>query len=218
MAKSSVPEVLLMPSLDVRCGMPPGVILAAGDSSRMGSPKALLLTPEGRTFVAAIVETFAAAGIPEIVVVTGRDHDRIAEALADARLPVPPRIARNPNPSRGQLSSLLTGMDAVVKSGTEAVVVTLVDVPLLTVDTVRLVVSEWQRTRAPIVRPAIGARHGHPVVFDQRVFTELRSAPPDIGAKSIVRAHADEVVNVPVTDEGCLVDVDTPGDYEALGH
>ena len=182
----------------------------------MGSPKALLLTPEGRTFVAAIAETFAAAGISDIVVVTGRDHDRIVEALADAQLPVSPRIARNPNPSLGQLSSLLTGMDAVVQSGTEAVVVTLVDVPLLTVNTVRLVVSEWQRTRAPIVRPGIGDRHGHPVVFDRRVFPELRLAPPDVGAKSVVRAHAAEVLNVPVTDEGCLVDVDTPGDYKAL--
>jgi molybdenum cofactor cytidylyltransferase len=55
------------------------------------------------------------------------------------------------------------------------------------------------------------------VVFDRRVFAELRSAPPDIGAKSVVRAHAGEVLNVPVTDEGCLVDVDTPRDYEALG-
>jgi molybdenum cofactor cytidylyltransferase len=196
--------------------MPSGVILAAGDSTRMGSPKALLLTPDGKTFVAAIVETFAAAGIADMVVVTGRDHDRIVDALTDAQLPVPPRIARNPNPSRGQLSSLLTGMDAVVNSGTEAVVVTLVDVPLLTAETVRLVVSEWHRARAPVVRPAIGDRHGHPVVFDRRVFPELRAAPPDVGAKSVVRAHAAEVLNVPVTDEGCLVDVDTPGDYKAL--
>ena len=217
MAKSSVPEVLLMPSLDVRCDMPPGVILAAGDSTRMGSPKALLRTPEGLTFIRAIAETFASAGIPDIVVVTGRDHDRIVEALNDAQLPVVPRIARNPDPSRGQLSSLLTGMDAVVNSGTEAVVVTLVDVPLITVDTVRLVVSEWQRARAPIVRPAIGDRHGHPVIFDRRVFPELRMAPQDVGAKSVVRAHAAEVLNVPVTDEGCHVDVDTPGDYRALG-
>jgi len=212
-----MPEVLMPLSLDVRCGMPPGVILAAGESTRMGSPKALLLTPDGRTFVAAIVETFTAAGITDIVVVTGRDHDRIVEALANARLTAPPRIARNANPSRGQLSSLLTGMDASVTSDAEAVVVTLVDVPLLAPETVRLVVSEWRRTRAPIVRPAIGERHGHPVVFDQRVFAELRSAPPHIGAKSVVRAHADEVVNVPVTDEGCLEDVDTPGDYKALG-
>ena len=211
-----MPEVLMAPLLDVRFGMPPGVILAAGDSTRMGSPKALLLTPDGRTFVTAVVETFAAAGIADIVVVTGRDHDRIVEALATARLPVPARISRNVNPSRGQLSSLLTGMDASVTSDTQGVVVTLVDVPLLAAETVRLVVSEWQRTRAPIVRPAIGDRHGHPVVFDRRVFSELRSAPPDLGAKSVVRAHADELVNVPVTDEGCLVDVDTPGDYKAL--
>jgi molybdenum cofactor cytidylyltransferase len=55
------------------------------------------------------------------------------------------------------------------------------------------------------------------VVFDQRVFDELRLAPPDVGAKAVVRAHSDQVLNVPVTDEGCLVDVDTPHDYEALG-
>ena len=197
--------------------MPPGVILAAGDSTRMGSPKALLLT-NGRTFVAAIAETFAAAGIDEIVVVTGRDHDRVSDAVSNVSLLVPPRIVRNPDPSRGQLSSLLTGMDAVVTADTEAMVVTLVDVPLLAAETVQLVVAEWRRTRAPIVRPAIGDRHGHPVVFDRRVFRELRLAPLEAGAKWVVRAHADEVVNVPVTDEGCLVDVDTPRDYDALGH
>jgi molybdenum cofactor cytidylyltransferase len=197
--------------------MLPGVILAAGDSTRMGFPKALLLTRDGKPFVAAIVATFAAAGISDIVVITGRDHDRIAEALANEPLTVLPRIVRNPDPSRGQLSSLLTGLDAVAAPDTPAMAVTLVDVPLLLPETVRLVMAEWQRTRAPIVRPAIGERHGHPVVFDQRVFDELRLAPPDVGAKAVVRAHAHQVLNVPVADEGCLVDVDTPRDYEALG-
>ena len=205
-----------MLSLGVRCGMLPGVILAAGDSTRMGSPKALLLTPAGQTFVATIAETFAAAGIADIVVVTGRDHDRIVEALSNAQLDVVPRIVRNPDPARGQLSSLLTGMDAVVAPETQALVVTLVDVPMLGVETVRLVMSEWQRTRAPIVRPAIADRHGHPVIFDARVFDELRSAPPDIGAKAVVRARANQVLNVPVSDAGCLVDIDTPRDYAAL--
>ena len=196
--------------------MLPAVILAAGDSTRMGYPKALLLTTAGRPFVASIADTFAAAGITDIVVVTGRDHDRIADALEHERLPVLPRVVRNPDPSRGQLSSLLIGIDAV-PAGAPAAVVTLVDVPLVTAETVRLVVSEWRRTHAPIVRPAIGERHGHPVVFDRRLFEELRNAPLDVGAKAVVRAHADEIVNVPVTDAGCLVDVDTPRDYEALG-
>jgi molybdenum cofactor cytidylyltransferase len=195
--------------------MLPGVILAAGDSTRMGSPKALLLTRDGRPFVAAIAETFAAAGITEIVVVTGRDHERITAALAHERLPAPPEVVRNLDPSRGQLSSLLLGIDSLPASA-PAAVVTLVDVPLMTAETVRLVISEWRRTGAPIVRPAIGERHGHPVVFDRRLFQELRQAPLDVGAKAVVRAHSAEIVNVPVTDTGCLVDVDTPADYEAL--
>ena len=196
--------------------MVPGVILAAGDSTRMGFPKALLLTPAGRLFVASIADTFAAAGITDIVVVTGRDHDRIADALAHERLPVSPRVVRNPDPSRGQLSSLLLGIESV-PADAPAAVVTLVDVPLVTAETVRLVISEWQRTNAPIVRPAIGERHGHPVVFDRCLFNELRNAPLDAGAKAVVRAHADDIVNVAVTDAGCLIDVDTPRDYEALG-
>jgi molybdenum cofactor cytidylyltransferase len=142
--------------------MIPGVILAAGDSTRMGFPKALLLTREGRPFVSSIVGAYAAAGLDEIVVVTGRDHDRIADVLSIEAFSVAPRIVRNPDPSRGQLSSLLTGMDAVLTPDTPALAVTLVDVPLLSAETVRLVIAEWQRTRAPIVRPAIGERHGHP--------------------------------------------------------
>jgi molybdenum cofactor cytidylyltransferase len=192
-----------------------GVILAAGDSTRMGSPKALLSTRDGRPFVVAIADTFAQAGL-ETFVVTGRDHDRIAAALAMATFAAPVRTVRNPDPSRGQLSSLWTAMDVAVTPDTEALVVTLVDVPLLGVDTVRRVVAEWRRTQAPIARPAIGDRHGHPVVFDRCVFDELRQAPLDAGAKVVVRAHAAEVLDVPVTDEGCLVDIDTPRDYEAL--
>ena len=192
------------------------MILAAGASTRMGFPKALLLTPLGRPFAAAIVRALAAAGVEDVVIVTGGDHDRVVEAvLADAP-PVVPRFARNPEPSRGQLSSLWVGMDAAVDAETDALIVTLVDVPMLNPDTVTKVIDEWRRTRAPIVRPAIGARHGHPVIFDRSVFAELRAAPLDLGAKAVVRAHARELVDVPVDDEGSLVDVDTPQDYDAL--
>jgi molybdenum cofactor cytidylyltransferase len=192
------------------------VILAAGDSNRMGSPKALLTVRDGRVFVAAIVRAFAAAELRDIVVVTGRDHDRIAAALTADSPPVFPRLARNPDPARGQLSSLWVGMDAAIGPATEGLIVTLVDVPLVEPATIRQVSAVWQKTRAPIVRPAIGDQHGHPVVFDRAVFDELRRAPMAAGAKAVVRAHAEEVVNVPVTDEGCLVDVDTPADYDAL--
>jgi CTP:molybdopterin cytidylyltransferase MocA len=193
------------------------VILAAGDSSRMGAPKAALVTPDsGDSFIARIVRTLRAADVEDLVIVTGRHHDAVLEALARDRVMPSPRIVRNPDPSRGQLSSLLAGMDAVLSARTEALMMTLVDVPLVRVSTVIAVIDEWRRSRAPIVRPAIGARHGHPVIFDRAVFDEIRRAGLDVGAKSVVRAHEHEIVNVPVDDEGCVRDVDTPADYDEM--
>jgi len=194
------------------------VILAAGDSSRMGAPKAALITPdEGDSFIARIVRTLRASDVHDLVIVTGRHHDAVIDALTRDRVTPSPRIVRNPDPSRGQLSSLFAGMDAVVTPRTEALMMTLVDVPLVRVSTVIAVIDEWRRSRAPIVRPAIGDQHGHPVIFDRAVLDEIRRAPLDAGAKSVVRAHEHESVNVPVDDEGCVRDVDTPSDYEALG-
>ena len=192
------------------------VILAAGDSTRMGSPKAALLAPDGATFVGRLITTLREAGVDDLVIVTGRHHDAVVESIARDHRSTTARIARNPDPSRGQLSSLLTGMEIVVTPQTDAMLMTLVDVPLVRVSTVTSVIDEWRRTRAPIVRPAIGDRHGHPVIFDRVLFDELRRAPLDAGAKSVVRAHEHEIVNVPVDDEGCVRDVDTPSDYEEM--
>jgi molybdenum cofactor cytidylyltransferase len=181
----------------------------------MGSPKALLRGPDGRRFLTRIIDTLREAGIAELVVVTGRDHDAIVETLA-RDISRPPQILRNHDPSRGQLSSLWVAMDALVRPDTEGILVTLVDVPMVLVSTVTRVVTAWQRSRAPIVRPAIGDRHGHPVIFDRSVIASLRAAPIDTGAKAVVRAHEHDLLNVPVDDEGCLLDLDTPEDYRRL--
>ena len=181
----------------------------------MGRPKAVLTDGDGRAFVARIVRTFAAAGITDTVIVTGSQHDTIVAALAADGPPVAPRIVRNPDPSRGQLSSLWTGLDAVGPD-IAGVLMTLVDVPMLRASTIRSVIDAWHDTRAPIVRPAIGNRHGHPVLFDRSTFDELRRAPLSEGAKAVVHAHAQHVVNVQVDDPGCLVDIDTPGDYQRV--
>ena len=196
----------------VASGVVPALILAAGASLRMGTPKALLLAPDGVPFVVRIARTFRTAGVTETVVVTGVDHDAVAHALDGEGV----RCVRNPDPSRGQLSSLLVGLDAVERPDVEACLVALVDVPMLRAETVHAVLAAWRRTRAPIVRPAIGSRHGHPVIFDRALFAELRRAPVDVGAKAVVHAHASEVWNEPVDDEGCLTDVDTPADYQRL--
>jgi len=194
----------------------PGIVLAAGDSVRMGFPKALLTAADGQAFVARIVGTLRDAGVSDVVVVTGRDHDAVVEVLRQSGLISVLKVARNPDPSRGQLSSLWVGMDAVVDPATEGLLVTLVDVPMVARSTVTAVIEAWRRTRAPIVRPAIGSRHGHPVIFDRTLLDELRQAPIDAGAKSVVRAHERDILNVAVDDEGCLSDVDTPEDYRML--
>jgi molybdenum cofactor cytidylyltransferase len=192
------------------------IILAAGDSTRMGRPKALLPDLEGRPFVARLVRTFHAAGIPHIIVVTGSLHTQIADALASDDLPATPQLVNNPQPALGQVSSLWMGLDTAIQAGVEGVLMTLVDIPLVRPSTVRQVVDTWTRERAPIVRPAVGARHGHPVLFDQSLFDALRHAPITEGARAVVHANADRIVDVPVDDEGCLLDVDTPADYDAL--
>jgi molybdenum cofactor cytidylyltransferase len=193
----------------------PAIILAAGESTRMGSPKALLPDPDGRPFVARVVRTLHAAELVDVLVITGAQHDAIDAALALDGVRDSVRLVRNPDPGRGQLSSIWTAIDACPPDA-EALLMTLVDVPMLTNGTVRSVVECWRKTRAPVVRPIVHGRRGHPVIFDRRLFDELRSAPLDSGARTVVRAHWDESVDVPVTDEGCLIDVDTPADYEQL--
>jgi molybdenum cofactor cytidylyltransferase len=181
----------------------------------MGSPKALLPDRDGVPFIVRIVSSMRTAGLSNLVVVTGRHHDAIVDVLAQSPEPAAALVVRNPDPTRGQLSSLWTALD-VCPPGTEAVVMTLVDVPMLAPSTIARVVETWRRTRAPIVRPAFGTRRGHPVIFDRSVFDELRRAPVELGARAVVSAHYEEVVNVPVEDPGCVVDIDTPDEYRRV--
>jgi len=193
------------------------LVLAAGESSRMGgSPKATLKAPCGRTFVTRIIDVLDESGVDNLLVVTGPHHDAIVEAVTKdtpRRLPV---FVRNPNPSRGQLSSLWVGMDHAITPHTEALLVTLADVPMISVEVVRQVIAAWRASGAPIVRPAIGEAHGHPVLYDRSLFAALRAAPLEQGAKAVVRAREADILNVAVTDPGCLRDVDTPDDYRNL--
>lgn len=196
--------------------MLPAVILAGGASSRMGRPKALLPTPDGELFVTRIVQTLAEAGLHDVVVVTGFEHEAIVAAVESGRVSMRPRVVRNPDPDRGQLSSLWCGLDAAVADDTPAVLVTLVDVPMISTVTVAAVLDRWRETRAPIVRPLFQGRRGHPVIFGRSVFGELRAAPLDQGARVVVHAHLHEAVDVPVDDPGCVADVDTFEDYRRL--
>ena len=120
------------------------------------------------------------------------------------------RLVRNTTPEAGQLSSLLVALGTVDHPDVPAILVTLVDLPLLSASTVRAVLEGYRRTRAPLVRPERDGRHGHPVLFDRSLFDELRSADLERGAKPVVRAHAADGLDIASNDDGAFVDIDTP--------
>src|SRR3954451_12925786 len=182
----------------------PAIVLAAGRSSRMGRAKAMLPIGDGQTFLTRIVRTLLDAGVDDVIVVVGHDADLIASGFSESGLPA--RFVVNHDYDRGQLSSLIAGLNAVDRPGVAAVLLTLVDVPLVSTSTVRAVIDGYRRTRAPIVRPTSGERHGHPLLIDRAVFDALRAADPSAGAKPIVRAHASATGDIGVGDEGAFLD------------
>jgi molybdenum cofactor cytidylyltransferase len=188
----------------------PAVVLAAGRSTRMGRPKALLpATRAGETFIERLVGTLIAGGVDDVVVVAGE----FAPAMR-TRLGFRARVVVNDNVDRGQLSSILVGLDVVDHPGVLAVMIAPVDQPLVSETTVRALAEAWRRSRAPIVRPVQEGRHGHPVIFDRAVFDELRAADLSTGARAVVQAHAENLVEIAVDDDGAFADIDTPADYE----
>lgn len=190
-----------------------GLVLAAGASARMGRPKAWL--PVGsECFLTRVCRVLAEGGLTDLVVVTGPETADVGRCLSDAGISA--RLIENRNRDRGQLSSLQAGLTLADRPGVDAVLVHLVDAPLVRPATVRAVIEAFHRTRAPIVRPLAGTRHGHPVVFARPLFDDLRTADPALGAKAVVRAHAERAVDVPVDDPGVYEDIDTPEDYRRL--
>src|SRR5271155_4016041 len=165
-----------------------GLLLAAGESRRMGYPKPLLRV-DGVSFLAK-----SAAAMLEVtdrlIVVLGAHADRVAAAVPDD-----PRVtvALNPGFHRGQLSSLKAGL-AQVSPAADAVLVHLADHPLVRLDTFKAMVAEYEHGQSAIVIARYQGRRGHPVIFDRSLFGELRGAPEDQGARVVVNADPSRVI------------------------
>lgn len=198
-----------------RLNMISGIVLAGGKSSRMGQPKALLpIRSAGETFFDRVTRTLLDAGIEDVIVVVGADAVAIR---AGTRPRTGVRIVDNADYEQGQLTSLLAGLRAIDEaSRATAALVTLIDVPLVSAATVRTLLAAQREHDAPVVRPVSNGRHGHPVIFGRALFQELHNADPAYGAKPVVRAHAAEMIEVPIDDEGAFADIDTREDYERI--
>ena len=188
-----------------------GIILAAGESSRMGRDKALL--PLGReTFLEHLIDVLRGEVRP-LLVVLGHHAEEIERRLATFP---DVQIVRNPNYKQGQLSSLQAALRILVNQPVAGALVCLVDHPAITKDVVRTVLERFHSQAARIIIPTCNGRRGHPVLFRADLFQELLDAPLEEGARVVVRRHADEVDLVETGEEGILLDVDRPADYEAL--
>jgi len=189
------------------------IVLAAGESRRMGFPKALLRYRD-LTFLESIVAAAGAAGLEPCVVVLGQDA---AQVLAAVRLDKVAE-AKNEDPRTGQIGSIKQGILTIVNHPVEAAVVWPVDQPHVSVQTVELLIEQYRKGGASVVVPVHEGRRGHPVLFSRDVFDDLLSAPQDQGARAVVRAQQQRggLTEVPVTDGAVLEDIDTPEAYETL--
>lgn len=184
------------------------LILAAGESSRMGQDKALL-TYRGRTFLETIVASLQEAGIERVAVVLGHHAEQIQGAVTLEGA----EIIINRDYRRGQTSSLQAGLRALESPSLEAVVLCLVDHPLVAADTVRRLIASFRETGASVVIPTYENQRGHPALISRALFEELLRLSPDEGANTVIRKYRDSTEFVEVSDEGILLDVDNPDAY-----
>jgi molybdenum cofactor cytidylyltransferase len=176
------------------------VVLAAGASTRMGEPKALLRTPDGRRYVEAIADTARAGGCDDVVVVLGPPHGETIRAALPSLA-----VAWNEHPERGMLSSVQAGVQALAGDA----LIWPVDIPFVAAATVRTLVMHG----GTIVVPVHNGRGGHPLRLAHAHFAEVMTLDPARGLKALLDAHAADVTRLAVDDAAVLVDVDTPDDY-----
>jgi molybdenum cofactor cytidylyltransferase len=188
-----------------------GLILAAGESSRMGKDKALL-AHRGRTFIETILATLRQSGISRIAVVLGHHAEEIRHAthLEDAEVVV------NKDYALGQTSSLQAGLRALMSPDLEAVLLCLVDHPAVSAETIGKLAAEFRESSSAVVVPTFQNQRGHPVLIARGLFDELINLGPEKGANSIIRKYLGETRLVEVADPGILLDIDDPDAYRRL--
>ena len=188
-----------------------GIVLAAGESSRMGTDKARL-GYKNSTFLETILNTLGAAGVERVAVVLGHHAEEIRRTMNLGGA----EVSINGDYRRGQTSSLQTGLKALEGTELEAVIVCLVDHPAVSSETLRRLVNSFSESRAPVVIPTYRGRRGHPVVIGHPLFDELRSLGPDAGANTVVHRYQAVAQFVEVNDLGVLLDIDDPESYRKL--
>ena len=183
------------------------VVLAAGQSKRMGKSKPLLKFNE-RTFLGHIISVLKLSEVDEVTVVLGAGAEEIKRTvdLSDVTVVI------NEDYKKGQLSSLVTALEQIPEQ-TEAIILCLVDHPFLTSELVNEIIRKFRETESPVIIPVYNKERGHPTLFSRALFNELIDAPHDQGARYVIYSNEDKVLEVKTSEKGTRIGIDTPQQY-----
>ncbi|MEI6209187.1 MAG: molybdenum cofactor cytidylyltransferase [Desulfuromonadales bacterium] len=187
-----------------------GIILAAGEGSRMGAIKQMLPF-NGKTILQRVVDNAITSSLQSVVVVVGHCADLIVPTLNGNTV----TVVINGAYKSGQCSSIKAGM-GTVPEGVDAVLFILGDQPLVTPDTINLLLNAYRTSGAPIVLPTFNGIRGNPVLFSRETFRRLELLDCDSGARPLFDEYPGRILQVPVDDCSIQFDIDTEEDYRRL--
>jgi len=183
------------------------IILAAGESKRMGKPKLLLPFGE-KTIIETVIDNVIQSKVEKILVVLGSNWKKIKKKIKN----LPLKIIVNSNFTKGMLSSVQCGFQTLPKN-TQAVLVVLGDQPAVSSAIIDKIIDAFKRIKKGIVLPVYKNNRGHPVLIDMKYRDEVENLSPDVGLRDLVYNHPEDILEVEVETPGILGDIDDMEDY-----
>jgi molybdenum cofactor cytidylyltransferase len=183
------------------------IVLAAGESNRMGQPKQLMPLGES-TILEQAIDNLLNSAVDETIVVLGHKAEEVRKTIA-AR---PVRIVVNPDYRQGMSTSIIAGLDLIDRRA-QAVMIALGDQPFVDSQTIDDLIGAFVSGDKGIAVPVYQGKRGHPVIFDIRYKDELLKLKGDIGGREIIARYPEDVLEVAVNCEGICIDIDTVENY-----
>ena len=185
------------------------ILLAAGESKRMGKPK--LLMPFGKsTILEQTIGNLLNSKISEVIVVLGYRAEEVMPKVAAK----PVKIAINPIYQQGMSTSIVAGLN-LIDNKAEAVMLALADQPFVDSETINRLIEQFYAHNKGIAIPAYQGKRGHPVIFAIKYKEELLKLKGDVGGKQIIEKHPDDILEVAVDSPDINIDIDTVRDYQS---